>query len=250
MNQRRSNLIARAKEARIAAANAPAPAVSTTSTPAPISKPANSMNPPVGKMSRTFRTRSQSRSKPYPKNNGNQQTNSHQQSTPYQGNHQRNPPQHTIAQVIHHAKNQRNQSTSVSSPPLPVIKAPTRGRFHKLFCTLRQTFEKLFKGIERALRRAPNFNRASLWFPPCAQLLWNRPLNYWQSRWSPWWSLNSNIFHISLWLHSTRCISRCKTEMNNRRVFLERVSENDSSKKRLVTKLIFFKLRPTTVIKH
>ena len=35
-----------------------------------------------------------------------------------------------------------------------------RGRFHILFCALRPTFEKLFKGVERALRRAPNFNRA------------------------------------------------------------------------------------------
>ena len=38
------------------------------------------------------------------------------------------------------------------------------GRFHKLFwrpiCTLRPTFEKLFTGIEPALRHAPNFNRA------------------------------------------------------------------------------------------
>ena len=31
------------------------------------------------------------------------------------------------------------------------------GRFHKLFCTLRPTFEKLFRGVECTLRRAPNF---------------------------------------------------------------------------------------------
>ena len=36
----------------------------------------------------------------------------------------------------------------------------TRGRFHKFFCTLRPTFEKLFWGVERALRRAANFDRA------------------------------------------------------------------------------------------
>ena len=35
-----------------------------------------------------------------------------------------------------------------------------RGRFHKLFCALRPTFEKLFIGVEHALRHAPNFNRA------------------------------------------------------------------------------------------
>ena len=29
-----------------------------------------------------------------------------------------------------------------------------------LFCALRPTFEKLYRGVERALRRAPNFNRA------------------------------------------------------------------------------------------
>ena len=34
-----------------------------------------------------------------------------------------------------------------------------RGRFYKLFCALRPTFEKLFRGVECALRRAPNFNR-------------------------------------------------------------------------------------------
>ena len=36
----------------------------------------------------------------------------------------------------------------------------TWGRFHKLFFALCPTFEKLFKGVEHALRRAPNFNRA------------------------------------------------------------------------------------------
>ena len=36
----------------------------------------------------------------------------------------------------------------------------SRGRFHKLFWALRPTFEKLYKGVEPALRRAPNFNRA------------------------------------------------------------------------------------------
>ena len=39
-------------------------------------------------------------------------------------------------------------------------KSQDLGRFHKLFCTLRPTFEKLFRGVERALRRVPNFNRA------------------------------------------------------------------------------------------
>ena len=36
----------------------------------------------------------------------------------------------------------------------------TRGRFHKKICALRPTFEKLFTGVERALRHAPNFYRA------------------------------------------------------------------------------------------
>ena len=36
----------------------------------------------------------------------------------------------------------------------------TQGRFHKLFCALRPTFEKLFRGVGRALRRGPNFDRA------------------------------------------------------------------------------------------
>ena len=34
-----------------------------------------------------------------------------------------------------------------------------RGQFHKLFCAPRPTFEKLFRGVEHALHRAPNFNR-------------------------------------------------------------------------------------------
>ena len=34
------------------------------------------------------------------------------------------------------------------------------GLFHKLFCALCPTFEKLFRGVVRALRRAPNFIRA------------------------------------------------------------------------------------------
>ena len=34
------------------------------------------------------------------------------------------------------------------------------GRFQKLFCALRPTFEKLFRGVERNLRHAPNLNRA------------------------------------------------------------------------------------------
>ena len=34
------------------------------------------------------------------------------------------------------------------------------GQFHKMFCALRPTFEKLFRGVERALCHAPNFNRA------------------------------------------------------------------------------------------
>ena len=34
------------------------------------------------------------------------------------------------------------------------------GRFHKLFCALSPTFEKLLIGLERTWRRAPNFNRA------------------------------------------------------------------------------------------
>ena len=34
------------------------------------------------------------------------------------------------------------------------------GRFHKLFCALHPNFEKLFRGVERALRSAINFNRA------------------------------------------------------------------------------------------
>ena len=42
----------------------------------------------------------------------------------------------------------------------PVQRFVDGGRFQKLFCALGQTFEKLFRGIERALRRAPNFNRA------------------------------------------------------------------------------------------
>ena len=36
-------------------------------------------------------------------------------------------------------------------------KSDTWGRFHKLFCALRPIFEKPFKGVERALRRAPKF---------------------------------------------------------------------------------------------
>ena len=36
----------------------------------------------------------------------------------------------------------------------------TWGQFHEIFCALRPTFEKLFTGVERALRRAPNFYRA------------------------------------------------------------------------------------------
>ena len=36
----------------------------------------------------------------------------------------------------------------------------------RLICTLRATFEKLFKGVERALRRAPNFDRAISMFRP------------------------------------------------------------------------------------
>ena len=36
----------------------------------------------------------------------------------------------------------------------------TWGQFHKLFCALHITFEKLFRGVERALGRAPNFIRA------------------------------------------------------------------------------------------
>ena len=39
-------------------------------------------------------------------------------------------------------------------------KVLTRGRFHKLFCALRPTFEKLFRGVGRALRLVPNFDRA------------------------------------------------------------------------------------------
>ena len=34
------------------------------------------------------------------------------------------------------------------------------GRFHKQCCALRPTFEKLFRGVEHALRRAPNFDRS------------------------------------------------------------------------------------------
>ena len=49
----------------------------------------------------------------------------------------------------------------------------TRGLFHKLFCALRPTFEKLLRGVGRALRRAPNFDRAISMIS--AQLLWNRP---------------------------------------------------------------------------
>ena len=37
---------------------------------------------------------------------------------------------------------------------------PNRGPFNKLFCTLRPTFEKLFRGVERELCHAPNLNRA------------------------------------------------------------------------------------------
>ena len=44
--------------------------------------------------------------------------------------------------------------------PKPRLLQKFRGRFHKLFCTLRPTFEKLFRGIERALRCAPKFDRA------------------------------------------------------------------------------------------
>ena len=36
----------------------------------------------------------------------------------------------------------------------------TRGQFHILFCALRPTFEKLFRGAEGAVCRAPNYNRA------------------------------------------------------------------------------------------
>ena len=35
-----------------------------------------------------------------------------------------------------------------------------RCQFHKLFCALRPTFEELFRGVGRALRCVPNFNRA------------------------------------------------------------------------------------------
>ena len=42
----------------------------------------------------------------------------------------------------------------------PFCNLETRGRFHKLFCALRPTFEKLFRGVGRTLHRAPNFNRA------------------------------------------------------------------------------------------
>ena len=39
-----------------------------------------------------------------------------------------------------------------------------RGLFHKLFCALCPTFEKLFRGIVRTLRRAPNFYEIDPWF--------------------------------------------------------------------------------------
>ena len=39
--------------------------------------------------------------------------------------------------------------------------AHTRGRFHKLFCSLHPTFDKLFRGVGRALRHAPDFDRAT-----------------------------------------------------------------------------------------
>ena len=37
---------------------------------------------------------------------------------------------------------------------------PYGGWFHKFLCAIRPTFEQLFTGVERALRRAPNFDRA------------------------------------------------------------------------------------------
>ena len=45
----------------------------------------------------------------------------------------------------------------------------SRGRFHKLSPTI----EKFFRGVGRALRSGPNFDRAISMI--CAQLLWNRP---------------------------------------------------------------------------
>ena len=46
---------------------------------------------------------------------------------------------------------------------MPTQPFQPRGRFHKLFCTMRPTFEKLFRSVERTLRRAPNFNINSCW---------------------------------------------------------------------------------------
>ena len=46
-----------------------------------------------------------------------------------------------------------------------------------MFCALRPTFEKLFRGVRRILHCEPNFDRA-IWFAPCAQILWNGPQIY------------------------------------------------------------------------
>ena len=47
---------------------------------------------------------------------------------------------------------------------LPTFKALTPGvdfiNFLRPICVLRPTFEKLFRGVGRTLRRAPNFDRA------------------------------------------------------------------------------------------
>ena len=42
-------------------------------------------------------------------------------------------------------------------------------------CALRRTFEKLFTGVERNLRHAPNFNRAISMICAVRWSLWNRP---------------------------------------------------------------------------
>ena len=46
------------------------------------------------------------------------------------------------------------------SYPAASMLSVAKGRFHKLFRALRPTFEKLFRGVGRALRRAPNYDRA------------------------------------------------------------------------------------------
>ena len=59
-----------------------------------------------------------------------------------------------IERVENEAKHAKNACS------LPKAGLAASGQFHILFCNLRPTFEKLFRGVNRALRHAPNFNRA------------------------------------------------------------------------------------------